>query len=187
MWLCNTHRSQEAEGDEFAMLHVDAIASVEVTKAVTLEELNDVLLSLGTVLLHLLCCAGSEHTINIFTSFLTAILRCGCSLIVKRKFDVVVIEHLIHLEEEVNHLGETHVRHSLIDDLTDFTWLHTHIEAYIHIHLELAHGIATNGASKDAHATGLFQHWLLGEFQCLIEGKIIEDLSQFGVTLERVD
>ena len=169
------------------MLHLDAIAGVKITKAITLEEFDDVFLSFGTILLHLLSCTSSKNTINIFTSFFSTILWCSCTLIVERELDVIIVKHLIHLKEEVNHLGKTHVRHSLVDDLTNFTWLDTHIKAHIHIHLKLAHGITTDGAGKDAHTTGLFQHWLFGELESLIESEIIENLSEFRVTLERVD
>ena len=134
------------------------------------------LLTLRRILLHLLCRTSAEDAINVFTPLLTTVLRRSGALIVEWQLDIVVFKHLVHLEEEVYHLGEAYIRNGLIDNFTNLTWLNTHIEAHIYIDLELTHRVAANGACQDAHATGLFKHRLFCKLERLVESEIIEYL-----------
>ena len=133
------------------MLHVYAIASIEVAEAVALHKLHYVLLTFWRILFHLISRTCAKDTVYPLASLLPASLGSGSALIIERKFDVIVFKGQIHLKQEVYDLRESYVGDCLIDNLPNLTRFHTHIETNVHIRFKLSHSIASDGAGEYTH------------------------------------
>lgn len=184
--VASAEGGEHAEGDEFAVLEVDAVAGVELPEAVAFHETDDVLLSFGRRFLHVFGIAFAPEGVYHLAAFLVLVLFGGGGLVVERKTDVVVVEHFVHGEQEVDDARESEEGDGLVDDFTNFAWLDADVECCVYMDAELGQCVASDGGCEDAHDACLLDDGAVGNFQCVVEGEIVEDGCEFGVTLEGV-
>lgn len=185
--VASAHSSEHTEGDEFAVLEVDAVAGVELAKAVVGHEADDVLLSFGRCLEHIFGIAFAPERVDHLDALLPAVSVGGGGLVVEGQTDVIVLEHFVHDEQEVDDAREAEERNGLIDNLTDFAGLDTDVEGGIDMDAEFGDGVASERRGQDAHDARFLDDRAVGNFEGLVEGEVVEDGCEFRVALERID